>query len=33
MANSPRKTPQAEIDVTAIWAYVATDNIGAADIN
>jgi toxin ParE1/3/4 len=31
MANRPRKTPQAEIDVTAIWAYVAADNIKAAD--
>ena len=31
MANRPRKTPQAEIDLTAIWAYIAADNIRAAD--
>ena len=31
MANSPRKTPQAEIDVTAIWTYIAADNVNAAD--
>jgi toxin ParE1/3/4 len=32
MANSrPRKSPQAEADVTAIWQFVAEDNIRAAD--
>lgn len=31
MANRPRKTPQAEIDITSIWNYVAADNITAAD--
>jgi toxin ParE1/3/4 len=32
MANRPRKTPQAEIDVTSIWAYIASDSIKAADV-
>jgi toxin ParE1/3/4 len=32
MANSgARKSPQAEADVTAIWEFVAEDNIRAAD--
>lgn len=32
MAGSrPRKSPQAEADVTAIWQFVAEDNIRAAD--
>ncbi|WP_454616041.1 type II toxin-antitoxin system RelE/ParE family toxin [Bradyrhizobium cenepequi] len=29
--NRPLKSPQAEADVTAIWHFVAEDNIGAAD--
>ena len=29
MANRPRKTPQAEIDVTSIWTYIADDRIKA----
>jgi toxin ParE1/3/4 len=32
MANRPRKTPQAEIDVTSIWSYIASDSIKAADV-
>ena len=31
MANEPRKSPQAEIDLTSIWNYVAADNVTAAD--
>ena len=31
MANRARKRPQAEIDVTSIWNYIAADNIKAAD--
>ena len=31
MANRPRKSPQAEIDVTSIWDYVAADSTKAAD--
>ncbi|MEO8319939.1 MAG: type II toxin-antitoxin system RelE/ParE family toxin [Bradyrhizobium sp.] len=31
MANSPRKSPQAEIDITAIWNFIAEDSITAAD--
>lgn len=31
MANSPRKSPQAEIDITAIWDFIAADSIKAAD--
>jgi toxin ParE1/3/4 len=31
MANRPRKSPQAEIDLTSIWDYIAVDNVKAAD--
>jgi toxin ParE1/3/4 len=31
MANRARKSPQAEIDVTSIWNYIAVDNVKAAD--
>jgi toxin ParE1/3/4 len=31
MANRPRKSPQAEIDVTSIWQFIAGDNVKAAD--
>lgn len=31
MANEPRKSPQAEIDLTLIWDYIAADNVRAAD--
>ena len=31
MANRPRKSPQAEIDLTAIWDYIAGDSVRAAD--
>jgi toxin ParE1/3/4 len=31
MANRSRKSPQAEIDVTSIWQFVAGDNVKAAD--
>ncbi len=31
MANSQRKSPQAEIDVTSIWQFIAEDNLKAAD--
>jgi toxin ParE1/3/4 len=31
MANRPRKSPQAEIDVTSIWRFIADDNVKAAD--
>lgn len=31
MANSARKSPQAEIDITAIWNFIADDNVKAAD--
>ncbi len=31
MANRPRKNPQAEIDLTAIWDFIADDNMRAAD--
>jgi toxin ParE1/3/4 len=31
MANRPRKSPQAEIDITAIWDYIAADSVKAAD--
>jgi hypothetical protein len=27
MASRPRKTPRAEIDVTSIWAYIASASI------
>ena len=31
MANRPRKSPQAEIDINAIWQFIAEDNMRAAD--
>ena len=31
MANRPRKSPQAEFDLTLIWDFIAHDNIRAAD--
>ncbi|HEX9215098.1 MAG TPA: type II toxin-antitoxin system RelE/ParE family toxin [Bradyrhizobium sp.] len=31
MANRPLKSPQTEIDLTAIWDYIAKDNLRAAD--
>jgi toxin ParE1/3/4 len=31
MANRPRKSPQAEIDITSIWQFIADDNVKAAD--
>ncbi|WP_322515098.1 type II toxin-antitoxin system RelE/ParE family toxin [Rhodopseudomonas palustris] len=31
MANRARKSPQAERDIAAIWRFVASDNIKAAD--
>jgi toxin ParE1/3/4 len=31
MANSPRKSPQAEIDITGIWNFIAEDSVKAAD--
>jgi toxin ParE1/3/4 len=31
MANEPRKSPQAEIDLTSIWDYIADDSVKAAD--
>jgi toxin ParE1/3/4 len=31
MANRPRKSPQAEIDLTLIWDFIAHDNVRAAD--
>jgi toxin ParE1/3/4 len=31
MANRPRKSPQAEIDITSIWRFIADDNVKAAD--
>ena len=31
MANEPRKSPQAEIDLTLIWDYIAADSVRAAD--
>ena len=31
MANRARKSPQAEIDVTSIWNYIAADSIKAAE--
>ncbi|MEZ2147045.1 type II toxin-antitoxin system RelE/ParE family toxin [Bradyrhizobium sp. DN5] len=31
MAKRPLKSPQTEIDLTAIWDYIATDNPRAAD--
>jgi len=31
MANKPFKKPQAEIDLFAIWDFIAADNVRAAD--
>jgi toxin ParE1/3/4 len=31
MTNRPRKSPQAEADVTAIWQFIAGDSVSAAD--
>lgn len=31
MAKRPLKSPQTEIDLTAIWDYIAADNPRAAD--
>jgi toxin ParE1/3/4 len=31
MANRPRKSPQAEIDITSIWEFIADDSVKAAD--
>lgn len=31
MPKRPLKSPQAEIDLTAIWDYIAADNLRAAD--
>ncbi len=31
MANRPRKSPQAELDLTTIWNFIANDGIKAAD--
>jgi toxin ParE1/3/4 len=31
MANRPRKSPQAEIDVASIWNFIADDSAKAAD--
>jgi toxin ParE1/3/4 len=31
MANRPRKSPQAEIDLTSIWDFIADDSMKAAD--
>lgn len=31
MPNRPRKSPQAEIDVTSIWRFIADNNVEAAD--
>jgi len=31
MANKPFKSPHAEIDVAAIWEFIAADNVRAAD--
>jgi toxin ParE1/3/4 len=32
MANRPRKSPQAELDVTLIWQFIANDSVKSADI-
>ena len=32
MANRPRKSPQAEIDITLIWQFIADDSVKAADV-
>ena len=31
MANRARKSPQAEIDLTSIWDFIADDSVKAAD--
>jgi toxin ParE1/3/4 len=31
MANRPRKSPQAEIDLISIWDFIASDSLKAAD--
>jgi toxin ParE1/3/4 len=31
MANRPFKKPQAEVDLFAIWEFIAADNVRAAD--
>ena len=31
MANSPRKSPQAETDIASIWQFFANNNVRAAD--
>jgi toxin ParE1/3/4 len=31
MANRPRKSPQAEIDLASIWLFIAGDSVKAAD--
>jgi len=31
MANRPRKSPRAEIDIRSIWEFIADDNVRAAD--
>ena len=31
MVNRPRKSPQAELDITSIWQFIAEDNLKAAD--
>jgi toxin ParE1/3/4 len=31
MTNRPRKSPQAEIDLTSIWHFIADDSVKAAD--
>jgi toxin ParE1/3/4 len=31
MVNRARKSPQAEVDLTSIWDYIADDSVKAAD--
>jgi toxin ParE1/3/4 len=31
MTNRPRKSPQAELDLTSIWDFIADDSVQAAD--
>ncbi|MGA2288216.1 type II toxin-antitoxin system RelE/ParE family toxin [Bradyrhizobium sp.] len=31
MANRPRKSPQAEVDLSTIWRFIANDSVKAAD--
>ncbi|MGB8397985.1 type II toxin-antitoxin system RelE/ParE family toxin [Bradyrhizobium sp.] len=31
MTNRPRKSPQAEIDLTSIWNFISNDSVKAAD--